>query len=149
MNSHTVSTASPATAAAPMTRVRVMRSLDDRGLAVREDRPVRHVASRLRAVPVLRVRWYEGDIARAHGTLLRLVGHGALTLGDDEDLIARVHVPLVRRAVLEVHLGEPEILARVLAHRGLVIDVAAEDRIRAALATRHRDPFHPHAKILS
>src|SRR5512133_418209 len=147
--STTVRTTRPRIAAPTITRVRVTRLLGDGGLAVGEDRPVRHVASRLRTVPVLGVRRDERDVAGYDRPLLALVGHDPLTFGDHEDLVARVHMPLVRRAVPEVHLGQPQVAADVVPHRGLHVDVATEDRIRGTLTPGVVDVNDPHASIVS
>lgn len=110
---------------------------------------MRHVASRLGAVPMLRIRWDERDIAGDHAALLGLIGNGALAGGDDKDLIARVHMPLVRGAIFEMDLGEAQVATLFFANGGLIIDVASEDRIGAPLATRWRDPLDAHVPIVS
>ena len=108
-----------------------------------------HVLAGLRPVPVLRVRWNESHVTGADRLLLALVGHGAFPVGDDEDLIARVHMPLVHGTVGEVDLGQPQIAAHLLADGGLTQYLADEDRVVALYPTGFRHVYDAHVLILS
>ena len=103
-----------------------------------------HVLPRLRAVPVLRVRGNEDDDTGREVVLLALARDRPLALGDEKDLIGRVHVPAVARAVPEEHLGEPQVLAVLAADRGERLDVAGEDLRDAAGPISRIDLYHSH-----
>ena len=88
------------------------------------------------------------DVAGPHRALLVLSRDHPLARGDDEDLIGRVRMELVPRAVPEGDLVQPEV-AGLFADDGLQIHIADEDVARAPLALLGRRPFDPHARSLA
>ena len=79
---------------------------------------MRHVHPGLRPVPVALAGRDVRDVTGPHRALLVLRGNDPLALGHDEDLIGRVRMELVPRAVPEGVLVQPEV-AGLLADDGL------------------------------
>src|SRR5438874_2580021 len=95
-------------------------------------------------MPVPRVRGDERDIAGREVVLLAVAREDPLAFRHHEDLIGRVNVPAVARAVLERDLGDAQVLADLAADRGLRLHVAGED-LRVApgpAARRETDDAH-------
>src|SRR5437899_1263397 len=79
----------------------LFRCLEPLRRADRRDTEVGHGLTRLSAVPVTLVWLAVDDIALADGVLLGPIADTPLAFHDDQDLLARMHMPVGARAVLE------------------------------------------------
>src|SRR5439155_24574141 len=78
-------------------------------------------------MPVPRVRGDERDIAGREVVLLAVAREDPLAFRHHEDLIGRVNVSAVARAVLERDLGDAQVIDDLAAYCGLRLNVDGED----------------------
>src|SRR5215831_8875613 len=81
-----------------------------------------------RAMPVVLAGWDQHHVASGDRSLLLVGCHDARTLGDDQNLIARVLVELVARARAEVDDTEVEAHTLRRLHDQLTEHVTSEER---------------------
>ena len=107
---------------------------------------MRHALAGLRAVPVLGVRRDERDDAGLEIALVTLGRDDPVAFGHQEDLVRRVNVPAVPRAVLEMDFGKTQVFAVLAADRRDGLHVTGEDlgdAPRALLLVELDDPHGP------